>query len=79
MTRRPTSSSSRPAPPSTPRGPPPKERIFVASQWQLMWWRFRKHKLAVLSAIVVIGFYWSCSARTSSRTPTPTRRRPSAR
>ena len=33
------------------------ERIFVASQWQLMWWRFRKHKLAMLSAIIVIGFY----------------------
>ena len=32
-------------------------RIFVASQWQLMWWRFRKHKLALLSAVVVIGFY----------------------
>ena len=32
-------------------------RIFVASQWQLMWWRFRKHKVAVISAVVVIGFY----------------------
>ena len=34
-----------------------KQRIFVASQWQLMWWRFRKHKVAVASALVVIGFY----------------------
>jgi len=33
------------------------QRIFVASQWQLMWWRFRKHKLAVASALVVAGFY----------------------
>jgi peptide/nickel transport system permease protein len=33
------------------------QRIFVASQWQLMWWRFRKHKVAVASAFVVIGFY----------------------
>ncbi|HMH54077.1 MAG TPA: ABC transporter permease [Candidatus Acidoferrum sp.] len=32
-------------------------RIFVASQWQLMWWRFRKHKVALVSAVVVIGFY----------------------
>ena len=32
-------------------------RIFVASQWQLMWWRFRKHKVAVASSLVVIGFY----------------------
>jgi peptide/nickel transport system permease protein len=34
-----------------------EQRIFVASQWQLMWWRFRKHKVAVASACVVIGFY----------------------
>jgi peptide/nickel transport system permease protein len=33
------------------------QRIFVASQWQLMWWRFRKHRLAVASGVVVIGFY----------------------
>jgi len=33
------------------------QRIFVASQWQLMWWRFRKHKIAVASAVVVAGFY----------------------
>ena len=34
-----------------------EERIFVASQWQLMWWRFRKHKLAILSGVIIIGFY----------------------
>jgi peptide/nickel transport system permease protein len=34
-----------------------EQRIFVASQWQLMWWRFRKHKLAVASAFVILGFY----------------------
>jgi len=34
-----------------------EERIFVASQWQLMWWRFRKHKLAVLSTIILIIMY----------------------
>jgi peptide/nickel transport system permease protein len=33
------------------------QRIFVASQWQLIWWRFRKHKVAVASAGVVIAFY----------------------
>jgi peptide/nickel transport system permease protein len=36
---------------------PEEQRIFVASQWQLMWWRFRKHKVAVASGVVVIGFY----------------------
>jgi peptide/nickel transport system permease protein len=35
----------------------PEQRIFVASQWQLMWWRFRKHKVAVVSAVIVLGFY----------------------
>jgi peptide/nickel transport system permease protein len=33
------------------------QRIFVASQWQLMWWRFRKHRVALASAVVVLGFY----------------------
>jgi len=34
-----------------------EKRVLVASQWQLIWWRFRKHKVAVASAFVVIGFY----------------------
>jgi peptide/nickel transport system permease protein len=37
--------------------PVAEQRIFVASQWQLMWWRFRKHKIAVASAVVVVAFY----------------------
>ena len=44
-------------------GAPPAEensaatRIMVATQWQLMWWRFRKHRMAVVAAIVLILFY----------------------
>ena len=34
-----------------------EQRIAVATQWQLMWWRFRKHKLAVGGTIVLIAFY----------------------
>src|SRR5829696_8886428 len=34
-----------------------EERVSVASQWQLMWWRFRKHKLAMVAAGVVLVFY----------------------
>jgi len=50
------------APPTTPAHEPaplalPEQRIFVASQWQLMWWRFRKHRLAMVSSVIVIGFY----------------------
>lgn len=33
------------------------ERIYIATQWQLMWWRFRKHKLAVASAIILVCLY----------------------
>jgi len=34
-----------------------KEGYYVASQWQLMWRKFRKHKLA-LAAICVLGFLY---------------------
>ncbi len=34
-----------------------EERFAVASQLQLTWWRFRRHKLALASGIVVILFY----------------------
>jgi len=34
-----------------------EERVAVATQWQLMWWRFRKHKLAMGATIVLIFFY----------------------
>lgn len=38
-------------------GTPSESRILVASQWRLMFWRFRKHKLAVLGGILV-GFLY---------------------
>jgi peptide/nickel transport system permease protein len=34
-----------------------EERFAVASQLQLTWWRFRRHKLAVVSGVIVILFY----------------------
>jgi len=34
-----------------------EERIAVATQWQLMWWRFRKHRLAMMGSAVLIIFY----------------------
>jgi len=34
-----------------------QEKIYTATQWQLMWWRFRKHKLALISTAVLILFY----------------------
>jgi len=34
-----------------------EQRIAVATQWQLMWWRFRKHRLAVGGTLVLVAFY----------------------
>jgi len=34
-----------------------EDKIAVATQWQLMWWRFRKHKLAGAGTIILILFY----------------------
>ncbi|MBN2303852.1 MAG: ABC transporter permease [Anaerolineae bacterium] len=31
--------------------------LEVATQWQLMWWKFRKHKLAMFSAAIIILYY----------------------
>jgi len=35
----------------------PEEKIYVAPQWKLMWWKFRKHKLALASAFVIAILY----------------------
>jgi peptide/nickel transport system permease protein len=32
-------------------------QLYVASQYQLMWWRFTKHRVAVASGIIVILIY----------------------
>ena len=34
-----------------------EEKIAIATQWQLMWWRFRKHRLAMIGTLVLIIFY----------------------
>jgi len=31
--------------------------FYVASQWQLMWWKFRAHKLALVSAVILLLMY----------------------
>ncbi|HWC01301.1 MAG TPA: ABC transporter permease [Methylomirabilota bacterium] len=31
--------------------------MSVASQWQLMWWRFRRHRLAMVATVIVACFY----------------------
>jgi len=36
---------------------PEQERFYQASQWTIMWWKFRRHKLAVWSGAILILFY----------------------
>ena len=31
-----------------------EDRSMYATQWQLIWWKFRKHKLAVISSVLLI-------------------------
>jgi peptide/nickel transport system permease protein len=36
-----------------------EEKIYVASYWKLMWWRFLRHRLAVISAFLVFLLYFT--------------------
>jgi len=36
-----------------------QERYYMAGQWKLMWWRFRRHRPAVVSAIFLGLIYFS--------------------
>lgn len=38
---------------------PEQERFYSASQWQLMWWRFRRHRIAMVALWVLGLFYGS--------------------
>jgi peptide/nickel transport system permease protein len=34
-----------------------EDRVALASNWTLVWWRFRRHRLAMASAVVLVGLY----------------------
>lgn len=34
-----------------------EEKLYTASQWQLMWRKFKKHKLAIFSGAILVIFY----------------------
>jgi len=36
-----------------------QEKYYFASQWQMMWWKLQRHKLAVLSGIILLMLYAS--------------------
>jgi peptide/nickel transport system permease protein len=35
------------------------EQVYVAPQWKLMYWKFRKHRMAVVSVFVLLFFYFA--------------------
>ena len=38
---------------------PEQERYYMASQWRMMWWRFKRHRLAVISGAFLLLIYAS--------------------
>lgn len=46
-----------PTPPRVEVTPADELTPEIASQWKLMWWKFRKHHLAMVGGVVVIVFY----------------------
>jgi peptide/nickel transport system permease protein len=46
-------------PTSAARLTPEQERFYLASQWKLMWWKFKRHRVAVVSAIILLAMYGS--------------------
>ncbi len=46
---------------TVPPGKPPLEsetvRFEVASQWRLMWWKFKRHRMAMVGGVVVVLYY----------------------
>ena len=54
------SASTEPFDPMSVEGmTPEQERFYLASQWQMMWWKFRRHKLAVVSGAFLLLLYAS--------------------
>ncbi len=41
---------------------PEQERFYFASQWRMMWWRLKRHHLAVISGVVLAIMYLSIFA-----------------
>ncbi|MFQ6022933.1 MAG: ABC transporter permease [Acidiferrobacterales bacterium] len=38
---------------------PEQERYYMASQWRMMWWRLKRHRLAVVSGFILLVLYAS--------------------
>jgi peptide/nickel transport system permease protein len=42
---------------SVQRLTPAQERIYLASQWRLMWWKFKRHRMAVVAGVFLLLCY----------------------
>ena len=38
---------------------PEQEKLYLASQWRLMWWKFKRHRIAVYSGLFLVFLYIS--------------------
>lgn len=38
---------------------PEQERYYMASQWRMMWWKLKRHRLAVISGLILLALYAS--------------------
>ena len=38
---------------------PEQERYYMATQWQLMWWKLKRHRLAMVSGVILAFMYFS--------------------
>jgi peptide/nickel transport system permease protein len=44
---------------SVERMTPAQERFYMASEWRMVWWKLRRHRIAVLSGAVLLVMYIS--------------------
>jgi peptide/nickel transport system permease protein len=36
---------------------PEQEKYYLASQWKMIWWRFKRHRIALASLFILLGSY----------------------
>lgn len=38
---------------------PEQERVYMASRWLMMWWKFKRHKIAVSAGVILLASYFT--------------------
>ena len=39
----------------------PEERVYIASQWKLVWLRFQRHRVALVASVIILLFYFTAA------------------